>query len=158
MKWNQKKSSDIPYSFSAQLVKLHFTCPGLHFWEEEIFGEKTIFHIEFQTSRDTFWQGSKICLLCVQGISWEKRIVLKRLCCSFFQTFSVDFLDHRQTFWQVVRTIKSLSGVVFEEFFFGDIAQFLYISTWIFSKKLYFSRNFSEWLSKVHSTFLKEHF
>ena len=81
---------------------------------------------------------------------------MERFSCSPFRTFSVDFLDLRQKFWQVVRTVKNLSRIVFEEFFSGAIVQFLNTCTWIFSKKLYFSQNFSEWLSKVHSTFLKE--
>ena len=97
--------------------------------------EKKI-HKEFQTPSGKIWQGNQNCLLRVQVICWGKRVVLKRFFCSFFRTFSVDFLDLRQTFWQVVRTNKNLSRVVLEEFFFGDMAQYLYISTWIFNKEL----------------------
>ena len=156
--WNgAKNTSNFQDNFSARVVKLHGTCPGLHFREEALFG-KEIFHNEFQTPSGKFWQGNQNCLLRVQGICWGKRDVLKRFFCSFFRTFSVDVLDLRQTFWQVVRTVKNLSRVVLEEFFFGDMAQYVYISTWIFNKKLYFSHSFSEWLSKVHSTFLREQF
>ena len=159
MKWSQDKTADIRDSFSARSVKLHFTCPGLHFWEEENFGEKkTIIHNEFQTSRKNFLAGkSKLLSVCPKNLLRKKRIVLKRFFCSFFRTFSVDFLDLRQTFWQVVRTVENLSRVVLEEKIFGDIAHYLYISTRIFNKKLYFPHYFLAWLSKVHSTFLKEH-
>ena len=119
------------------MVKLHGTCPGLHFREEGLFRKK-IFHSEFQTPSGKFWQGNQNCLLRVQGICWSKRVVLKRFFCSFFRTFSIGFLDLRQTFSQVVRTVKNLSRVVLEDFFFGDMAQYLYISTWLFNKKFFF--------------------
>ena len=143
--------------FQQGVVKLHCTCPGLHFGEKELFGKK-ILHNDLQTPSRKFWQGNQNCLLRAQGICCGKRVVLKRFFCSIFRTFSVDFLDLRQIFWQVVRTVKNLSRVVFEEFFSGAIVQFLCTCTWIFSKKLYFSQKFTEWLSKVHSTFLKEQF
>ena len=142
-----KKNIGRSRQFFSTVCKLHFTCPGLHFGKKDFFEKKTIFHNEFQTSRKLFWQGSQNWLLCVHGISWEKRIVLKRLYCSFFRTFSVAFLDLRQTIWQVVRTAKNLSRVNFEEKVFGDIAQYSYISTWIFNKKLHFSLYFLKWLS-----------
>ena len=81
---------------------------------------------------------------------------MERFFCSLFRTFSVDFLDLRQTFWQVVGSVKNLSRVVSGEFFSGTIVQFLYTCTWIFSKKLYFSQSFLEWFPKVHSTFLND--
>ena len=115
-------------------------------------------HNGFQTPSRKFWQGNQNCLLRVQGICCGKRFVLKRFLCKFLRTLSVDFLVLRQTFGQVVRTVKILSRVVLEEFFFEDMAQYLYIYTWIINKKLYFSHYFLEWVSKVHSTFLKEHF
>ena len=96
--------------------------------------------MSFKLRGNTFWQGSQNCLLCVQGISWEKRIVLKRLFCSFFRTFSVDFLDHRQTIWQVVRTVKNLSRVVLEEFFFrGHSSIFVHFYLNIQQKALFFA-------------------
>ena len=35
-----KNTSNFRDSFSVRVLKFYFTCPGLHFWEEELFGKK----------------------------------------------------------------------------------------------------------------------
>ena len=147
MKWSQKKTSDVRDSFSARFVNCILRVQDYILGRRIFLRKKQYFTMNFKLRGNFFWQGSQNWLLCVHGISWEKRIVLKRLYCSFFRTFSVAFLDLRQTIWQVVRTAKNLSRVNFEEKVFGDIAQYSYISTWIFNKKLHFSLYFLKWLS-----------
>ena len=142
-----KKTLDVRDSFSARFVNCILRVQDYILGRRNIWRKKQYFTMIFKLRGNFFWQGSQNCLLCVHGISWEKQIVLKRLFCSFFRTFSVAFLDLRHTFWQVVRTAKNLSRVLFEEKIFGDIAQYLYISTWIFHKKRYFPQYFLEWLS-----------
>ena len=66
---------------------------------------------------------------------------MKRFFCSLVRTFSVDFLDLRQTFWQVVGTVKNLSRVVFEEFFFrGHSSLFVYLYLNIQQKALFLTK------------------
>ena len=142
-----EKTSDVRDSFSTRFVNCILRSRITLLARRNIWRKEQYFTMKLKLRGNTFWQGSQNCLLCVQGISWEKRIVLKRLFCCYIRTFSVDFLDLRQTFWQVVRTVKNLSRVVFEETIFGDIAHYLYLSTWIFNKKLHFSHYFLEWLS-----------
>ena len=158
MKWSQKKHRTFATVFQHGYSTAFYASRITYLGRRRNWGKKHYFTMSLKHRGSTFWQGSQNCLLWVQGISWEKRIVLKTLFCSFFRTFSVDFLVIRQKFWQVLRTVKSLSRVALEDFFFGGIAQYLYICTWIFNKKLYFSHYSLKWLSKVHSTFLKEHF
>ena len=142
-----KKNIGRSRQFFSTVCKLHFRCQDYIFGKKKYLEKKNNISQWISNFEEKLWQGSQNCLLCVQIISWEKIIVLKRLFCSFFWTISVDLMDLRQTFWQVVRTAKNLSRVVFEEKIFGDIAQYLYISTWIFNKKLYFSHFFLKWLS-----------
>ena len=73
---------------------------------------------------------------------------MKRFFCSLFQTFSLDFLDLRQTFWQVVWTVKKIIQSSFWGIFFrGFSSIFVYLYLNIQQKALF--------LTKFHRMIIK---
>ena len=135
--------------------KLPCTCSVGHFREEKFFWKNFNFTNKFEMCDEKFWQEGQNCLLRVQGIYWGNRVILKRFFCSHFWTFSVDFLDLWQTFWQVVRTVKNfIQSSFWGKNFRGHSSIFVHFYLNI-QQKLSFLQYFLEWLSKVHSTFLK---
>ena len=122
MKWSQKITADIRDSFSARLVKLGFTCPGLHFWEEKIFGEKNnnsqwisnfeekLFGREFKIAHCVSKESPER-----NELSWKSSFVAN------FGVSAMNFWTFDKKFRQVVRSPEYLFRVVFEELFLGRI-------------------------------------